>query len=117
VKVIGNLVEGRLSVNHADQLLNLNRRQLQRLKKRDRPQPAGWVRHRNRGRSYGDTPLAAPRFFTRSPPNSVQPVRLLPEGSPRTSSQTTSGGLVWVYSRIRVQKSSCRALRQLNLPI
>src|SRR5271166_6375106 len=51
VKVIENAAGGRLSVREASRLLQLSERQVQRLKRRYRPDSVGWVQHRNRGRS------------------------------------------------------------------
>jgi transposase len=51
VKVIENAAGGRLSVGEAPRLLQLSERQVQRLKRRYRPDSVGWVQHRNRGRS------------------------------------------------------------------
>src|ERR1039457_3832059 len=51
VKVIGNAAGGRLSVREASRLLQLSERQVQRLKRRYRPDSIGWVQHGNRGRS------------------------------------------------------------------
>jgi len=51
VKVIENAAGGRLSVREASRLLQLSERQVQRLKRRDRPDSVGWVQHSNRGRS------------------------------------------------------------------
>ena len=50
VKVIENAVGGRLSVSEASRLLQLSERQVQRLKRRYRPDSTDWVRHGNRGR-------------------------------------------------------------------
>jgi transposase len=50
VKVIENAVGGRLSVGEASRLLQLSERQVQRLKRRYRPDSVGWVQHGNRGR-------------------------------------------------------------------
>ena len=50
VKVIENAVEGRLSVGEAARLLQLSERQVQRLKRRYRPDSMAWVHHGNRGR-------------------------------------------------------------------
>ncbi len=50
VKVIENAVGGRLSVREASRLLQLSERQVQRLKRRYRPDSLGWVQHGNRGR-------------------------------------------------------------------
>jgi transposase len=50
VKVIENAAGGRLSVREASRLLQLSERQVQRLKRRYRPDSVGWVRHGNRGR-------------------------------------------------------------------
>ena len=50
VKVIENAVGGRLSVSEAARLLQLSERQVQRLKRRYRPDGVDWVRHGNRGR-------------------------------------------------------------------
>jgi transposase len=51
VKVIENAAGGRLSVREASRLLQLSERQVQRLKRRYRPDSLVWVRHGNRGRS------------------------------------------------------------------
>ena len=51
VKVIENAAGGRLSVREASLLLQLSERQVQRLKRRYRPDSVGWVQHGNRGRS------------------------------------------------------------------
>ena len=51
VKVIENAAGGRLSVREASCLLQLSERQVQRLKRRYRPDSVGWVQHGNRGRS------------------------------------------------------------------
>jgi transposase len=50
VKVIENAAGGRLSVREASRLLHLSERQVQRLKRRYRPDSVGWVQHGNRGR-------------------------------------------------------------------
>jgi transposase len=50
VKVIENAAGGRLSVREASRLLQLSERQVQRLKRRYRPDSVEWVRHGNRGR-------------------------------------------------------------------
>ena len=50
VKVIENAVGGRLSVCEAARLLQLSERQVQRLKRRYRPDSVDWVQHGNRGR-------------------------------------------------------------------
>jgi transposase len=50
VKVIKNAVAGRLSVSEAARLLQLSERQVQRLKRRYRPDSVDWVHHGNRGR-------------------------------------------------------------------
>ena len=50
VKVIENAAGGRLSVGEASRLLQLSERQVQRLKRRYRPDSLGWVQHGNRGR-------------------------------------------------------------------
>lgn len=50
VKVIENAAGGRLSVGEASRLLQLSERQVQRLKRRYRPDSIAWVRHGNRGR-------------------------------------------------------------------
>jgi transposase len=50
VKVIENAVGGRLSVSEAARLLQLSERQVQRLKRRYRPDGVAWVHHGNRGR-------------------------------------------------------------------
>jgi transposase len=50
VKVIENAVEGRLRVGEAARLLQLSERQVQRLKRRYRPDSIAWVHHGNRGR-------------------------------------------------------------------
>ena len=51
VKVIENAAGGRLSVREASRLLQLSERQVQRHKRRYRPDSVGWVQHGNRGRS------------------------------------------------------------------
>lgn len=51
VKVIENAAGGRLSVRAASRLLQLSERQVQRLKRRYRPDAVDWVQHGNRGRS------------------------------------------------------------------
>jgi transposase len=50
VKVIENAVDGRLRVGEAARLLQLSERQVQRLKRRYRPDSVDWVQHGNRGR-------------------------------------------------------------------
>ncbi len=50
VKVIENAAGGKLSVREASRLLQLSERQVQRLKRRDRPDSLDWVQHGNRGR-------------------------------------------------------------------
>jgi transposase len=50
VKVIENAADGRLSVREASRLLQLSQRQVQRLKRRYRPDSLDWVQHGNRGR-------------------------------------------------------------------
>ncbi|MCU1298745.1 MAG: integrase catalytic region [Acidobacteriaceae bacterium] len=50
VKVIENAAGGRLC-GEASRLLQLSERQVQRLKRRYRPDSVGWVQHGNRGRS------------------------------------------------------------------
>ena len=50
VKVIENAAGGRLSVGEASHLLQLSERQVQRLKRRYRPDSIAWVQHGNRGR-------------------------------------------------------------------
>ncbi len=50
VKVIENAAGGRLSVREAAGLLQLSERQVQRLKRRYRPDSIAWVQHGNRGR-------------------------------------------------------------------
>jgi transposase len=50
VKVIENAVAGRMSVSEAARLLQLSERQVQRLKRRYRPDSVAWVHHGNRGR-------------------------------------------------------------------
>src|ERR1039458_4037022 len=50
VKVIENAAGGRLSVREASRLLQRSERQVQRLKRRDRPDSVAWVQHGNRGR-------------------------------------------------------------------
>jgi transposase len=50
VKVIENAAGGRLSVREAPRLLQLSERQVQRLKRRYRPDSISWVQHGNRGR-------------------------------------------------------------------
>ena len=50
VKVMENAAGGRLSVREASRLLQLSQRQVQRLKRRYRPDSLDWVQHGNRGR-------------------------------------------------------------------
>src|ERR1700721_440627 len=50
VKVIENAAGGRLSVREASRLLQLSERQVQRLKRRYRPDSVDWVQHGNHGR-------------------------------------------------------------------
>jgi transposase len=50
VKVMENAVGGRLSLREAARLLQLSERQVQRLKRRFRPDSVAWVHHGNRGR-------------------------------------------------------------------
>src|ERR1035437_7122511 len=50
VKVIENAAGGGLSVREAARLLQLSQRQVQRLKRRYRPDSLAWVQHGNRGR-------------------------------------------------------------------
>jgi len=50
VKVIENAAGGRLSVREASRLLQRSERQVQRLKRRYRPDSIAWVQHGNRGR-------------------------------------------------------------------
>jgi len=50
VKVIENVVEGRITVARASELLKLSTRQVKRLKKNYRADSVDWVRHGNRGR-------------------------------------------------------------------
>jgi len=50
VKVIENAAGGRLSVREASRLLHLSERQVQRIKRRYRPDSLSWVQHGNRGR-------------------------------------------------------------------
>ncbi len=63
VKVIENAVGGRLSVNEAAALLQLSERQVQRLKRRYRPDGVAWVQHGNRGRRM---PWALPAALRRT---------------------------------------------------
>ena len=51
VKVIENVVQTRIGLGEASQLLNLSARQVKRLKKRYRADSVEWVWHGNRGRS------------------------------------------------------------------
>jgi transposase len=63
VKVIENAVAGRLSVSEAAGLLQLSERQVQRLKRRYRPDCVDWVHHGNRGRPM---PWALPAALRRT---------------------------------------------------
>jgi len=63
VKVIENAVAGRLSVSEAARLLQLSERQVQRLKRRYRPDSVAWVHHGNRGRPM---PWALPAALRRT---------------------------------------------------
>jgi hypothetical protein len=49
MNVMENAAGGRLSVREASRLLELSEHQVQRLKRRYRPDSVGWVRHGNRG--------------------------------------------------------------------
>ena len=62
MRVIEKAVDGGLSVREAAGLLQRSERQVQRLKRRYRPDSADWVRHGNRGkpRSWALTPLLTP---------------------------------------------------------
>ena len=62
VKVIENAVAGRLKVSEAARLLQLSERQVQRLKRRYRPDCVDWVHHGNRGRPM---PWALPAALRR----------------------------------------------------
>src|SRR5436305_3889077 len=50
MRVIEKAVDGRLSVREAAGLLRRSERQVQRLKRRYRPDSVDWVRHGNRGK-------------------------------------------------------------------
>ena len=50
IKVVENVVEGRIGVARATELLDLSRRQVQRLKQRYQAHRADWVFHGNQGR-------------------------------------------------------------------
>ena len=50
IKVIENVVEGRIKVGEAAELLSLSRRQVQRLRQSYRAGDVAWVRHGNRGK-------------------------------------------------------------------
>jgi len=63
VKVIENAVAGRLKVSPAARLLQLSERQVQRLKRRYRPDGVDWVHHGNRGRPM---PWALPAALRRT---------------------------------------------------
>src|SRR6202166_4776143 len=63
VKGIENGVGGRLSVSEAARLLQLSERQVQRLKRRYRPDSVAWVHHGNRGRPM---PWALPASLRRT---------------------------------------------------
>jgi transposase len=63
VKVIENAVGGRMSVSEAARLLQLSERQVQRLKRRYRPDSIAWVHHGNRGRPM---PWALPAALRRT---------------------------------------------------
>jgi Helix-turn-helix domain len=63
VKVIENAVSGRLSVGEAACLLQLSERQVQRLKRRYRPDSVAWVQYGNRGRPM---PWALPAVLRRT---------------------------------------------------
>jgi hypothetical protein len=63
VKVIENALDGRLSVGEAAGLLQLRERQVQRLKRRYRPDSVAWVLHGNRGRPM---PWALPASLRRT---------------------------------------------------
>ena len=63
VKVIENAVAGRLKVSEAARLLQRSERQVQRLKRRYRPDSVAWVQHGNRGRPM---PWALPAALRRT---------------------------------------------------
>jgi hypothetical protein len=65
VKVIENAVAGRLRVSEAARLLQLSERQVQRLKRRYRPDSVAWVHHGNRGRPMPQALTAALRGLDR----------------------------------------------------
>ena len=50
IKVIENVVEGRIKVGEAAELLSLSRRQVQRLRQSYRAEDVAWVRQGNRGK-------------------------------------------------------------------
>ena len=68
VKGIENGVGGRLSVSEAARLLQLSERQVQRLKRRYRPDSVAWVHHGNRGRPM---PWALPAALNRTLGNKI----------------------------------------------
>jgi transposase len=51
IKVMENVVEGRIGIREAAELLGLSRRQVKRLKKRYRRESVDWVYHGDLGRS------------------------------------------------------------------
>ena len=63
VKVIENAVAGRVKVSEAARLLQLSERQVQRLKRRYRPDSVAWVHHGNCGRPM---PWALPAGLRRT---------------------------------------------------
>ncbi len=63
VKVIENAVAGRLKVSEAARLLQRSERQVQRPKRRYRPDSVAWVQHGNRGRPM---PWALPAALRRT---------------------------------------------------
>ena len=72
VKVIENAVAGRLSVGEAARLLQLSERQVQRLKRRYRPDSVAWVHHGNRGRPMPwALPAAQKQHDSRTGPRQV----------------------------------------------
>ena len=94
VKVIENAVAGRLSVGEAARLLQLSERQVQRLKRRYRPDSVAWVHHGNRGRPMPWALPAAQRRtileLARGKYHGLQRFSFLPETAQRRASRRSA---------------------------
>ncbi len=61
IKVIGNAVAGRITVQEAAEYLSLSERQVKRLKRSHVEEDGGWVKHGNEGRSPSNAVSAETR--------------------------------------------------------